>query len=838
MGCLILLGSSGARPRGVVQGDGRFLGSSVGLLSGKPLCVRSHLSKLSLGVCDGPLHECGKVCVADIHVFQKVCVSDALSKVIQNPGVIPGGCKPCWAWRSSCSGVHSIHEAYVSCYVNDFDGGANPGLLPRVGPSCVRVLTCRDVCGRNCNTVCGMCEVSVTLLVHIRPVVSVECHMDSALHVPVTGMSLSVCLEDEDSMSVTLLVHIGPGASVVCHMYSALNIPVAAGSLSACGFEDANPSCGLQFRRPPPPVAGPWRSVTRTHDCSNRPCVVEQGGTANQGHTLVVPRRSSNPCIECACDVACPLPAGGGQNGFPAISKIPDTVGPRPHEEPLRALGMDVEAMLMWVAGVVWTTLAVLGFHFRDTVLVVDGGTASSRHSLSGASVDRELVQCSASLGTSPDIQAQCETPVHTSLQWQPAECIVFAASMAKQVAQRLSPHETLVDGVVARFVADLSRLADGAEDPGEAGSYEHEQWTSAYEYWWPVWWWPYQSASEPTFQAEEPAAGAGLVAGGAVCGGSAAGACSAEGPVRMQQAGGEAKHGAPGGEAILCEPCGDPPPQNQLMVCGGPASPAGKAPSRGTSSVVMSSPVNFLTSAEWGRVWPAARGLRGCGAAVSRPAFWEPVPDLQLLSVSEKAGAATECNPGLAVASREFVERCIGDALHGIKGWLDIGQVYEDMDVLQCAIWNGEAGRNVTVREEILKMYLRLSEFLEDAATIKGFWEEATSLANHEGEDFVQQAIGLGRGLPEWEAWEACEPLECEIMDFVDRVYARSVAFRLEVSGNFKLLAETVGDQILQVREWQQSLLSAEPELEGCYVTGCHRTQGKMVASSPRARK
>jgi hypothetical protein len=120
---------------------------------------------------------------------------------------------------------------------------------------------------------------------------------------------------------------------------------------------------------------------------------------------------------------------------------------------------------------------------------------------------------------------------------------------------------------------------------------------------------------------------------------------------------------------------------------------------------------------------------------------------------MSEKSGASTKCNPGLAVASREFVERCIGDALHGIKGWLDIGQVYEDMDVLQCAIWNGEAGRNETVREEILRMYLRLSEFLEDAATIKGFREEATSLANHEGEDFVQQAIGLGRGLPEWEA-------------------------------------------------------------------------------------
>ena len=84
--------------------------------------------------------------------------------------------------------------------------------------------------------------------------------------------------------------------------------------------------------------------------------------------------------------------------------------------------------------------------------------------------------------------------------------------------------------------------------------------------------------------------------------------------------------------------------------------------------------------------------------------------------------------------------------------------------------------------------------------------------------------------------------------MDFVGRVYARVVAFRLEVSGNFRLLAETVGDQILQAREWQQSLLSAEPELVGCYVptagtrgdaaTGSHHAQGKMVASSPLVRK
>ena len=68
--------------------------------------------------------------------------------------------------------------------------------------------------------------------------------MDSALNVPVTGMSLSACLEDEDSLSVTLLVHIRPGVSVVCHMYSALNIPVAEVSLSAC-LEGEDSLCGL-----------------------------------------------------------------------------------------------------------------------------------------------------------------------------------------------------------------------------------------------------------------------------------------------------------------------------------------------------------------------------------------------------------------------------------------------------------------------------------------------------------------------------------------------------------------------------------------------------------------
>ena len=70
--------------------------------------------------------------------------------------------------------------------------------------------------------------------------------MDSALNVPVTGMSLSACLEDEDS----LLVHIRPGVSVVCHMSSVL-ITVAG----TCR-EDVCSSCMLPFLRPLSLVAG------------------------------------------------------------------------------------------------------------------------------------------------------------------------------------------------------------------------------------------------------------------------------------------------------------------------------------------------------------------------------------------------------------------------------------------------------------------------------------------------------------------------------------------------------------------------------------------------------
>ena len=159
--------------------------------------------------------------------------------------------------------------------------------------------------------------------------------------------------------------------------------------------------------------------------------------------------------------------------------------------------------------GLLWPCL-VRRRQLCATEPVLEGPTASSRHNPGEAGVLQELVQCGASEGTLPDIQARCEAPVPTSLQWQPGECIAFAASMANQVAQRLSPHEALVAGVVARFTKDLSRLAAGAGDLVGAGQCGPWQWFPAEELWWPVWWCPYQPVSMPTCAEAVPSGIAG----------------------------------------------------------------------------------------------------------------------------------------------------------------------------------------------------------------------------------------------------------------------------------------------------------------------------------------
>ena len=85
---------------------------------------------------------------------------------------------------------------------------------------------------------------------------------------------------------------------------------------------------------------------------------------------------------------------------------------------------------------------------------------------------------------------------------------------------------------------------------------------------------------------------------------------------------------------------------------------------------------------------------------------------------------------------------------------------------------------------------------------------------ANPRSKYFVQQAIELSRGLPQAEAWRACEPLEVAIAAFVQRVTVGGYrGFHAEAAGNLLLLAEVVGDHMLQAVGLQDSLRSAEAD-------------------------
>ena len=77
------------------------------------------------------------------------------------------------------------------------------------------------------------------------------------------------------------------------------------------------------------------------------------------------------------------------------------------------------------------------------------------------------------------------------SRQWEPSECIAFAAAMAKEVAQRLCPHPGRATGVVGRFTADLEWLAAGAGPHDEGWPESLLPRGGAGEIWWPVWWCP-----------------------------------------------------------------------------------------------------------------------------------------------------------------------------------------------------------------------------------------------------------------------------------------------------------------------------------------------------------
>ena len=128
----------------------------------------------------------------------------------------------------------------------------------------------------------------------------------------------------------------------------------------------------------------------------------------------------------------------------------------------------------------------------------------------------------------------------------------------------------------------------------------------------------------------------------------------------------------------------------------------------------------------------------------------------LQPVAPRKPAGTCSS-DPGLAATSRELVERAFADGLHSVEGWLDMGQVADAVDELVCAVWRGDTSINEVARVEVFRrLNWKADELLEEAAVVKGFWEEAKFQANQGGNDFVQQAGGLSRGLPEAEAWQA----------------------------------------------------------------------------------
>ena len=75
--------------------------------------------------------------------------------------------------------------------------------------------------------------------------------------------------------------------------------------------------------------------------------------------------------------------------------------------------------------------------------------------------------------------------------------------------------------------------------------------------------------------------------------------------------------------------------------------------------------------------------------------------------------------DPGLAAASRELVEGALANGLHVIEGWLDMGQVGDDVDELLCAVWRGDeiidprmaGGARAGVCERLSR---KLDDFLE----------------------------------------------------------------------------------------------------------------------------
>ena len=164
-----------------------------------------------------------------------------------------------------------------------------------------------------------------------------------------------------------------------------------------------------------------------------------------------------------------------------------------------------------------------------------------------------------------------------SSVQWQPGEYIAFASSVANQVAQRLSPHEALVAGVVARFTEDLSRLAAGSDEVGRVGQCEQWQCFPAEELWWPVWWCPYQAVSTASVDWSLQTARGADAPPTTGCAGSAAGTVTSAEAALLRMDSGVAEDRAVS-QTVLVHAAGGSVEEAAASQCTqGPPSPAGQ---------------------------------------------------------------------------------------------------------------------------------------------------------------------------------------------------------------------------------------------------------------------
>ncbi len=84
-----------------------------------------------------------------------------------------------------------------------------------------------------------------------------------------------------------------------------------------------------------------------------------------------------------------------------------------------------------------------------------------------------------------------------------------------------------------------------------------------------------------------------------------------------------------------------------------------------------------------------------------------------------------------------------------------------------------------------------------------------------------MQQDIGLSRGPPEAEAWQACGPLEEAIAALCSGSLLEAVTVSVQkLRATFGLLAKVVEDHMQQAHVWQKSLQAAE--------VGCHTHASK----------